>query len=150
MKINVKWMWKRTCGAMAKEKKPACHSCCKNLVACVQTNLINYCNLGGGRLARQKLKCRCRESLLHRFLVRRRPVLLKQGCECVIEWLLGTCTVSPLSKWLPLAPSSSRDIRETPARAPLSKHSHMHEPLLLSEGIYNIAIQVPRSGLSLS
>lgn len=45
------------------------HQCRQDPVACVQTNLINYSNLGGGRLASQELKCQCLDLLPHQFWV---------------------------------------------------------------------------------
>lgn len=72
----------------------ACHQCSEDLVACVQTNLINYSNLGGGRLASQELKCHCLDLQHHLFSVRKEASLSKTVHGCVAECLLGTCTVS--------------------------------------------------------
>lgn len=55
------------------------HQCSKDLVACVQTNLINYSNLGGGRLPSQELKCQCLDLLHHQFWVREEASASKTG-----------------------------------------------------------------------
>ncbi len=55
------------------------HQCSEDLVACVQTNLINYSNLGGGRLASLELKCHCLDLLHHEFWVMKEALAAKIG-----------------------------------------------------------------------
>lgn len=54
-----------------------CHRCKGYLVACIQTNLINYSNLGGGKLASQELKCLCRDLLQRQLWVRKKTSVSK-------------------------------------------------------------------------
>lgn len=55
------------------------HRCTEDLVACVQTNLINYSNLGGGRLASRELKCQSLDLLHHQFWVGKEGSASKTG-----------------------------------------------------------------------
>lgn len=55
------------------------HQCRGDLVACVQTNLINYSNLGGGRLASQILKCQCLDLPHCQLRVRKQASASKTG-----------------------------------------------------------------------